>query len=126
MPVIRKFRNIESTGKIPKGKKERYVSVAETMILHKRFMKLSANAVKLYLYMKYWSAGIEEIEFSATLAKEIMSKPTFFKARDELVKNGFLEITNNGKFNHTTNKYKFSAKWHEDDDTKYTIISNKK
>ena len=112
MPVIKKFRAIDSTGKVKKGYKERYVSIAETMILHENFISLSSSAKTLYLYMKYWACGKEEITYASSLAEKYMTKPTFRKARDELVNKGFLKYVECGKFSRTPNIYKFISDWH--------------
>jgi len=112
MPVLKKFRSIESTGKVKKGCKERYVSVTETMMLHDNFISLSSSATKLYLYMKYWSCGKEEITYSSSLAEKYMTKPTFIKARNELVDKGFIKYLECGRFSRTPNIYKFISDWH--------------
>ena len=40
-----------------------------------------------------------------------MSKPTFFKARDELVEKGFVDVVQNNKNLRRANIYAFSERW---------------
>lgn len=115
MPIVRKFRDIESTGKIKKGIKERYISIAETMLKHKKFMSLKSSSKTLYIYMKYWACGRIEFEYAISMSKSFMSANTFLKSKDELVDKGFIEVIEIGKFTRTTNKYKFSNKWYKQD-----------
>ncbi len=40
-----------------------------------------------------------------------MTKPTFFRARDELIQHGFIEIVHNNRNLRKANEYCFSEKW---------------
>ena len=57
--------------------------------------------------------GEQLLTYPVSLATKlkICSSKTFFKCIDELTENGFVEIVEQGKFNHKPNKYKFIEEW---------------
>jgi len=63
--------------------------------------------------MKLWAAGQDTVTFSASMAQEVMTRPTFIKARDELVESGFISYINQPTAKHKkeTGQYEFSSRW---------------
>ena len=107
-----KFRNFESS-EYAKDYKERYVRITKSMLENTKWLELSYSAQIIYIYMKMWSYGREEYDFSYKLAlKVVKSRSTFKSAIDELVKNGFIEIIKISKTPGVGTRYKFSNKWY--------------
>jgi len=90
-----------------------HVRLTKNMLQDEKFLNLSANAKILYIYMKDWAGVKDKFEYSASLAKNLMSMPTFFKARDELIKIGFIDYANSirAREKKETGTYKLSERW---------------
>ncbi len=104
----RRFKKWE--GRFPEDK---HLRMTKDMLMDERFLNLSSSAKTLYLYMKMWAIGHNDIEFSASMSEQFMTKPTYIKARDELVKAGFIDYINShcARDKHKTAKYEFSDRW---------------
>ena len=90
-----------------------HVRITNDMLKDEKFINLSASAKTLYLYMKDWAGKKDKFEYSASLAKNLMVKTTFFKSRDELIKQGFIDYANiiRAKGKKETGTYKLSERW---------------
>jgi hypothetical protein len=77
------------------------------------FLSLSGNAVKLYLYMKMWACGRDSVQYSTSMAQGFMTANTFRRARDELVKKGFITFPNkmSAKYKRESCEFEFSDHW---------------
>jgi len=95
---------------------DKHIRLTKNMLDDKHYKKLSSSAKVLYLYMKLWACGRDEVEFSISLSRDFMANKTFIKSRNELLKEGFLEYKNQfrAKDFRETSKYKFSDKWASD------------
>lgn len=104
------------------NKKQQYVRIFETMLMHPKILQLSGNAKALYLYMKLWAQKSREFyqtgefTYSIALAEKVLnvSKPTAVKTIEELVNSGVIERTNNAKYTKTIAKFRFNDKWYSD------------
>ena len=81
---------------------------------HPAFVGLSFSAKYLYHSMIQVACGNREFHFTV---KEYeargMNHKTFERARDDLIKAGFIEIARNGRTTRQPNIYRFSAAWQE-------------
>lgn len=108
----KQFRNFESSELLNEFK-EPYVCITKSMMTNERWLNLNYSSQIIYIYMKLWSYGRQEFSFSYTLALNIIkSRSTFKKSVDELVNNGFIEITKISKTPGIGTLYKFSDKWY--------------
>ncbi|WP_312047523.1 hypothetical protein [Anaerotignum sp.] len=93
------------------GIEERYIRSGNSQLLHPVFIRLSNSAKVTYMYMRLESGGKIEFEFPASKYIILMSKHTFLNAKEELIKNGFIEERQNNKNIRKPNIYRFSANW---------------
>lgn len=108
----KQFRDFESSAML-EGFKEPYVCITKSMLTSEKWKLLGYPAKTIYLYMKLWSYGRQEFEFSYRLALNVFkSYSTFKKAIDELTKNGFIEITRISRTPGIGTRYKFTNKWY--------------
>lgn len=96
------------------GIEQRYFRMGASFMASEIVRGLSSSAFKIYCYMRIESAGKKEFRFPHCKYQSFMSKPTFFKARDELVEKGFIEIAQNNRNLRQANVYRFSEKWKQD------------
>ena len=109
----KQFRDFESSAVLDDFK-EPYVCMTRSMLISEKWNNLSYPTQKIYWYMKLWSYGKVEFEFSYSLALNVVgSRKTFKKAIDELVKNGFIEITRISRTPGIGSYYKFTNKWYK-------------
>lgn len=99
------------------------VRLFASMYQSKAFLDLSNNAKVLYIYMKTQQYGAKAIPgqtkdcFYFNKAMYTKTYPLYKNGEqfqrdiNQLVKNGFIEITENGKSSRTKNIYKFSGNW---------------
>ena len=64
---------------------DKHIRITDNMMMSKPYLALSSSAKVLYSYMKLWACGNEEFQYSLAMCAKFMSKPTFIKARDELI-----------------------------------------
>lgn len=100
-------------------------SIYCSMIQSKAWENLTNNARVLYLYMKlqyYGQKAIPDREQEYFYFNKGMWKTTyklytnqnqFYKDRNLLIENGFIEIEQNGKNTRTKTIYRFSDKWQQ-------------
>lgn len=109
----KQFRDFESSAMLD-DYKEPYVCITKSMLTSEKWGNLGYPAKTIYLYMKLWSYGRQEFEFSYNLALNVVgSRKTFKKAIDELVENGFLEIIRISRTPGIGTRYKFISKWYK-------------
>ena len=72
---------------------------------------LSPSAFKIYCYMRLESAGNRSFKFPHAKYRSYMSKPTFLKAKKELIDKGFIDVVQNNKNLRKANIYAFSDRW---------------
>ncbi len=97
--------------KADNGVEKRYIRLGNSQMVSEAMRGLSPSAFKIYCYMRIESAGKQEFRFPHCKYQSYMSKPTFFRARDELVTQGFIEIFQNNRNRRQANVYRFSEKW---------------
>lgn len=100
-------------------------SIYCSMIQSKAWENLTNNARVLYLYMKlqyYGQKTIADREQECFYFNKAMWKTTyklysnqnqFYKDRDLLIENGFIEIEQHGKNTRTKIVYRFSDRWQQ-------------
>lgn len=93
------------------GIEKRYIRMGATIMASEAMRSLSSSAFRVYCYMRLESGGKKEFRFPHNKYRAYMSKPTFFKARDELVEKGFIDIVRNNKNLRQANDYAFSERW---------------
>ena len=101
------------TGKPGKEGSGRFNQIDNSWYLHEAVCELSGNAYKLYQSMAIESGGKPFVEFShKTASKYGIAKNTFDRARDELIKEGFIEFRpDENMYRYRTNLYHFSQAW---------------
>lgn len=123
-----KEKNKGSRFKSYEGEKptDQHIRLTKDMMMSKNFLKLSANAFKLYGYMKLWASGQETFKYSISMVLEktkdkkkkakLMSATTFEKAKKELIKYGFIEQLNlfSARDKREAGEFMFSNKWHKE------------
>lgn len=112
----RKKSFVEFKGYEGKRPKDTFIRITTDMMRSEVFRELSPSAIKLYLFMKEWSKGNTEFEYSWSLARNhnlFRSNNTYIKAKNELIKYGFIECIRTCKCSRQPNKYSFSNKWHK-------------
>jgi len=94
--------------------KDRHVRLTKHMMTTPVYMSLSSSSKALYAYMKLWAGQNDTVIYSHTMAKDIMTKNTFFAARNELIEKGFIEYVNGHRARHTREaaEYAFSEGWY--------------
>jgi hypothetical protein len=91
--------------------KDKHIRLTADMMLSKKYLELSDSAKTVYSYMKLYACGETIFEYPISLCLKYMSKPTFVRARNELIEKGFLEYEENNKFARIKNKYRLSSAW---------------
>ena len=98
-------------------------NIYASMMQSQAWQKLTANAMRLYLYMKLQlygqkslpDCGEECFYFNKAMWHDTYhiytNQAQFYKDRDMLVSNGFIEIVERGQNTRTRAIYKFSDKW---------------
>ena len=95
----------------------KFIRISYSMLKSPTFKSLSYSAIVLYLYMRMRSAGREDVTYAlsyGTMHSSLKSKTTVNRAIDELVKKGFITITQfSTGGGHVPRKFKFSSMWIE-------------
>lgn len=108
----KQFRQFESSD-ILNNFQEPYVCITKSMLENDNWLSLGYPARVIYIYMKMWSYGRQEFQFSYRLGLHIFkSYSTFKKAIDELVNKGFIEIVRISRTPGIGTIYKFTNKWY--------------
>lgn len=82
------------------------------LVKHDDFKALSMSARLLYLEMIEASAGKKEFTFTVTHYQDRgWTAPTFTRARNELIKAGFIAVTYNGRTTRKPSRYAFTKDW---------------
>lgn len=93
------------------GIEKRYFRMGATFMASEQTRGLSSSAFKILCYMKIESAGKKQFKFPHAKYRSYMSKPTFKKAKDELISKGFIDEVQNNKNLRKANIYAFSDRW---------------
>lgn len=93
------------------GVEKRYFRMGATLMASEPMRSLSPSAFKVYCYMRIESAGNRSFKFPHTKYRFYMSKPTFQKAKQELIDKGFIDVIQNNKNIRKPNIYAFSERW---------------
>lgn len=93
------------------GIEKRYFRMVATIMASKPMRRLSSSAFKIYCYMRIECGGQRSFKFPHAKYRDYMSKPTFFNARDELIRKGFIDVVQNNKNLRQANVYAFSDRW---------------
>ena len=97
--------------KAENGLEKRYFRMGATLMASEQMRSLSPSAFKIYCYMRIESAGKKQFKFPHSKYRSYMSKPTFKKAKEELIKKGFIDEIQNNKNLRKANIYAFSDRW---------------
>ncbi len=95
------------------GIEKRYTRLGSTLLYSPAFLRLSANAKQVYLYMKIESAGKREFIMPRQKQLRFTNKNSFIRAKDELEQAGFIETVQNNANLRKPNVYWFSERWKE-------------
>ncbi len=90
---------------------QRYCRFTESLIHAEPFITLSFAAQILYIRMCIQAAGKCEFVYAYSQYRKRMSKSTFMRAKEELIKNGFIQVVECGRNTRTANIYKFCSDW---------------
>lgn len=93
------------------GVEMRYFRMGASLMASEAMRSLSGSAFKIYCYMKIESAGNRSFKFPHAKYRSYMSKPTFQKAKQELIDKGFIDVVQNNKNLRKANIYAFSDRW---------------
>lgn len=93
------------------GAEKRYFRLGATIMASEAMLSLSSSAFRVYCHMRLESGGKKSFRFPFNKYKIFMTRPTFVKARDELIEKGFVETVQNNKNLRKANIYCFSEKW---------------
>lgn len=93
------------------GVEKRYFRMGASLMASEAMRNLSPSAFKVYCYMRIESAGNRSFKFPHAKYRSYMSKPTFQKAKQELVNKGFIDVIQNNKNLRQANIYAFSDRW---------------
>ena len=74
-------------------------------------LTLSPSAFKVYCYMMLESGGNKDFTFPHAKFKAYLTKPTFYKARNELIERGLIDVIQNNRNLRKANVYTFSDRW---------------
>lgn len=89
-----------------------HIRLTKDMLMNKTFISLSYSARILYIYMKLWAAGREEVEYAWSVASQVLgSSATFNSSKKELIEKGFIKITRTCKCSRLPNRYQFISDW---------------
>lgn len=93
------------------GIEERYIRFGNSQMSTGTLRRLGGAAFKLYAYMKLESGGKRDFEFPRVKVAQILTTGTFYRALDELIEAGLVEIVENNANIRKPNLYRFSDKW---------------
>ena len=93
------------------GIEKRYVRLANTQLCDNVMNKLSNAAFRVYVHMLLESEGKREFTFPASKYEKFTTKPTFQKAKKELIAAGFIVEKQNNSNLRKPNVYEFSDEW---------------
>lgn len=94
------------------GGSSHYHRMAKDIMQCEVFKSLSLPAWKLYVCMVEACAGKRQFRFThADCLAYGINPRTFFRARDELVKAGFLKVVESGRSTRKPNLYEWSREW---------------
>lgn len=120
-----KKRKFNPYGFEKKGSSNLSATLYASMLQSPAWYALSPKAKELFVYMKLQLYGQAPIEgygadcfvFNQAMYSKVYplykSGAQFRRDRDQLIKYGFIEIVECGRFTRTKNIYRFSAKWQE-------------
>ena len=83
----------------------------KSALYHENFLRLTASAKMLYIYMGLASRGKTEFEFPKSKYDKILSKDGFLKAKRQLINEGFLEEE---RYRTKATIYRLSNKWYSE------------
>lgn len=106
---ITPFEQWETTN--ANGVEKRYFRMGATLMASEQMRSLSPSAFKIYCYMRIESAGNKSFKFPHAKYRSYMTKPTFQKAKQELIDKGFIDVIQNNKNLRKANIYAFSDRW---------------
>lgn len=93
------------------GVEKRYIRLGATLMASEKMRSLSPSAFKIYCYMRIESGGNRSFKFPHAKYCSYMSKPTFIKAKQELIDKGFIDVVQNNQNLRKANIYAFSDRW---------------
>jgi len=93
------------------GLEKRYFRLGATILASEAMLNLSASAFRVYCYMRIESGGKRNFSFPFNKYKRFMSRPTFIRARDELIESGFIDLIQSNKNLRKANIYGFTDRW---------------
>ena len=92
------------------GRNIPFVRVPVNLLQSKKYNDLTLSAQKLYICMALESKGHIEFMFPQSTALDYgFSAATFNRAKDDLIKNGFIILKSSGRLTREKNEYRFSV-----------------
>ena len=98
----------------PKKSASSFVRLDRNFMLDSEVQELGSSAYRLYTYMLLKAAGKREFTFQRSDYVEFMQPATYRKARDELIKHGFIKLIASNKNLRKPSKFEFCIKWNQE------------
>ena len=95
------------------SRSDTFTRLGDSMLDHAAWKDLKPNSIVLYIKLKEKFNGYNEKKLHMTYAESGMDGRVFQRAIIQLIKNGFIEIVSQGKFNKLSNIYSLSENWHQ-------------
>ena len=90
-----------------------YIRLGMSLLMHPAVLSLKPLTLQVYIYMVSEAKGHTAFTFPKRVYSKICSMAGFQKARDELIKKGFIEIVVDNRHTGKDTKYKFCDRWRE-------------
>ena len=91
--------------------KTRFIRLGADLVNSKKFCKMSNGAQLIYIRMALFACGKSSFTFPFSVWQSFISKSAFSRAKQELIQNGFIRLTENGSNTRTPNRYEFCSDW---------------
>lgn len=105
---------------------DHHIRLTEDMLTYPAFLKLSSGAKVLYTYMRLWAGPFsDKVTYAARMTEhftdkkgkplKFMSRPAYFRARDELINAGFIFWANKPSSSNAKDEaavFEFCDTWH--------------
>lgn len=95
----------------PDGVEQRYIRLGNSQLLHPAMLKLSDKAQIVYIHMLLEAGGNREFTFPRSKYSPIAGHTAFQKAKEELIRCGFIRVKQNNANLRKANIYEFTDDW---------------
>ena len=90
-----------------------YIRLGASLLTHPAVLSLRPLTLQIYIYMVMEAKGHTAFTFPYRVYSKLCSRAGFQKAREELIKKGFIEIVVDNRYKGEDTKYKFVTHWRE-------------